>query len=108
MDKFHDRSWDEIYKASYKVLTFIDVAASPSYTKSLLEGSNTNIPNYAMIFVVANQVSDTCKEHIKLTQSLQIPFVIIISKIDKVDEDGIIETIEEIEDLINEDDKCNI
>jgi GTPase len=49
MDKFHNRTWDEIYQASYKVVTFIDAADNPSYIENLSKGVDGCLPNYAMI-----------------------------------------------------------
>jgi GTPase len=59
-----------------------------------------------MLWIVPNQVTDTCKEHYRLAESLKVPVVIVVSKIDKVSEDGMYETIQEIEYMIEESQKC--
>lgn len=106
MDEYHDRSWDEIYQASYKVITFIDVATNPGYVDNLQMGVDACLPNYAMICVIASDISDTCKKHIKLAISLNVPIIIVISKIDMAEEDDTYEVVDELEDIINENEKC--
>lgn len=95
-------SLEEIYKNSYKVLTFIDVDDTPEHTKEYLQTKVSQTLNYVMLCVVAEKVSETFKSYFRLAISLNVPIIVVISKCDQVDEDGINNTIQDIEELSNE------
>lgn len=108
IDEFHDRSWDEIYKASYKVLSFLDIEETPETIKKCVpEMPEAQSPNYALLWITASQVNDTCKEQFRLALELKLPIIIVVSKIDKVDESDVIETIFELENMVLDSDKCD-
>lgn len=103
ISEYKNRSWPEIFYASTKILTFIDVAGHAKYAKTLVSGISSCLPDYAMICINANKVTDTCRDHFKLVFAFKLPLIIIITKIDTVDEDQMYETLDEINDILSED-----
>jgi GTPase len=75
--------WGHITKHSSKFITFIDLCGHQKYLKTTVFGLSGLMPDYAMIIVGANMgVSKMTKEHIGVTLALEVPFFVVITKID--------------------------
>jgi GTPase len=78
-------SWPEIVKNSSKIISFYDLAGHEKYLKTTIFGLASSTPDLCFIMVGANRgVLKMTKEHIFLCLTLQIPFCIVITKIDMV------------------------
>ena len=78
-------SWPDIVKNSIKIINFYDLAGHEKYLKTTIYGLCNSSPDLVIIMVAANRgVLKMTKEHIFLCVALQIPFCIVISKIDLV------------------------
>lgn len=114
----HHRSWPELVRLSRKVISFYDTAGHEKYLKTTILGLSSSQPDLCMIIVSANKgirhdqnnsgkqkrYENMTREHIFLCITLNIPFVIIVSKIDMIEEQGIEniyeQTIKDIQTLI--------
>ncbi|ORZ30810.1 P-loop containing nucleoside triphosphate hydrolase protein, partial [Catenaria anguillulae PL171] len=75
--------WDEIAHAASKVLTFIDLAGHEKYLKTTVYGLCGTAPDFAMLMVGANMgIIGMTKEHLGLNLALNVPVMIVVTKID--------------------------
>ena len=75
--------WHQIMKSAQKSITFIDLCGHEKYLKTTVFGLSGLMPDYAMIVIGANMgVSKMTKEHLGITLALNVPFFIVITKID--------------------------
>lgn len=115
-------SWPEIIKASSKVISFIDLAGHEKYLKTTILGLSSAEPDLCVILVGANKGIrndklaefssrnkskahiNMTKEHVFLCITLGIPFAIVVTKIDMIEDQGIQniyeETLKDIQQLI--------
>lgn len=78
-------SWPEIVKNSSKIISFYDLAGHEKYLKTTIFGLSASCPDLCIIMVAANRgVLRMTREHIFLCVTLGIPFCIIVTKIDMV------------------------
>lgn len=96
-------SWPEIVKQSSKIVSFYDLAGHEKYLKTTIFGLASSSPDLCFIMVGANRgVIKMTREHIFLCLTLQIPFCIIITKIDMVKDNKKIlkETVDSITKIL--------
>lgn len=75
--------WEQIVESSCKVITFFDLAGHEKYLKTTIRGLSFAHPDYVLIIVGGNMgVTNMTEEHMKLCVSLNIPYAVIITKID--------------------------
>lgn len=92
-------TWPEIIKKSAKVISFFDTAGHAKYLKTTILGLSCSQPDVCFIMVSANKGlrddetkkdkikhQNMTKEHIFLCITLNIPFVIIVTKIDMMED----------------------
>lgn len=74
---------EEICEASTKLITFLDLAGHQKYLKTTIFGMTGYSPHYALLVVSANTgMVGTAKEHLGLAMALQVPILVVVSKID--------------------------
>lgn len=82
-DNMRKLTWDEIVKRSSKIISFFDLAGHEKYLKTTILGLSSSIPDLCFITIGANMgITKMTKEHICLCVMLNIPFSIIVTKID--------------------------
>ena len=82
-DSSHKMDWPEIVKKSSKIISFFDLAGHEKYLKTTILGLSSSIPDLCIITIGANMgLTKMTKEHIFLCVMLNIPFTIIITKVD--------------------------
>ena len=82
-DSTHKLDWPEIVKKSSKIISFFDLAGHEKYLKTTITGLSSSYPDLCLITVGANMgLTKMTKEHIFLCVMLNIPFAIVITKID--------------------------
>jgi elongation factor 1-alpha len=69
-----------------KIISFVDLAGHEAYLKTTINGITSSYPDYALVCVEKN-ITKITLEHIKLLYVLNIPFSIIMSKVDIIPED---------------------
>jgi elongation factor 1-alpha len=84
-----------------KIVVYIDLAGHEKYLKTTLHGMTGYYPDYGMIVVGANMgVTDITKEHINIAIALNIPFMVVITKIDIAPPHILEKTKNHIEEII--------
>lgn len=102
-DNQHKLDWPEIVKKSSKIISFYDLAGHEKYLKTTILGLSSCVPDLCLITIGANMgVTKMTKEHIFLCIMLNIPFIVVITKIDicKNREDVLKQTIQSIKKLL--------
>ena len=95
--------WTDIVKASNKIISFFDLAGHEKYLKTTILGLSSSIPDICFITVGSNMgITKMTKEHIFLCVMLNIPFCLIVTKIDitKDRKNVLAETVSEIKKLL--------
>lgn len=76
-------SWEEIGKRSAKVITFTDLAGHEKYLRTTVFGLLSSSPNYCLLMVAANNgLIGMSKEHLGIALALNVPVMVVITKID--------------------------
>ena len=77
------KGWPEIVKDSSKIISFYDLCGHEKYLRTTILGLTSAYPDVCFILVGANMgMSRVTKEHIFLCVTLNIPFAIVLTKID--------------------------
>ena len=91
-------SWPEIVRGSSKIINILDLCGHEKYLKTTIRGLTSGNPDCCIILVAANKgvrnldkkkVTNMTREHIFLCISLDIPFIICVTKVDLVQDQGI-------------------
>lgn len=85
-----------------KIISLIDLAGHEKYLKTTISGISGLFVDYGLVLVAANMgITKMTKEHIALLLFLNIPVIILITKIDMVPENIKQATINKIKKLVN-------
>ncbi|CAK7272640.1 hypothetical protein SEPCBS119000_005232 [Sporothrix epigloea] len=94
-------SWEEIGKRSAKVITFTDLAGHERYLRTTMFGMMSTAPNYCLLMVAANNgLVGMSKEHLGIALALNVPIMVIITKIDICPPNILAETIKQIKGVL--------
>ena len=76
-------SWKDIVERSSTLLSFTDLAGHEKYLRTTIFGISSTKPDYAIIIIGGNMgITKMTKEHMGICVLLDIPFIIIMTKID--------------------------
>ncbi|KZF26688.1 P-loop containing nucleoside triphosphate hydrolase protein [Xylona heveae TC161] len=76
-------TWEEIGKRSAKVISFTDLAGHERYLRTTVFGLLSSEPNYCLLMVAANNgLIGMSKEHLGIALALNVPVMVVITKID--------------------------
>ena len=79
----HAARWTEVMEKSDHSVTLIDLCGHEKYLKTTLFGLTGLVPDYCLLVVGSNMgVQVMTKEHISIACALNIPMIVIITKID--------------------------
>lgn len=82
-NSLRQRSDAEILDASDKIVNFIDLCGHERYLKTTVFGLVGTVPDYSMVMIGANMgIRRMTKEHLGLALALNIPFYVVLTKID--------------------------
>jgi small GTP-binding protein len=85
------------------VVVFIDLAGHEKYLKTTLHGMTGFFPDYGMVVVGGNMgVTEITKEHINVAIALNVPFMIVITKVDIAPAHVLEKTKKYIEEIVRE------
>ncbi|PGH34984.1 hypothetical protein GX50_02224 [[Emmonsia] crescens] len=77
------QSWEEIGRQSAKVISFTDLAGHERYLRTTVFGMLSSSPNYCLLMVAANNgIIGMSKEHLGIALSLNVPVMVVVTKID--------------------------
>ncbi|KAF2686812.1 hypothetical protein K458DRAFT_470779 [Lentithecium fluviatile CBS 122367] len=76
-------TWEEIGHRSAKVISFTDLAGHEKYLRTTVFGLLSSEPNYCLLMVAANNgLVGMSKEHLGIALALNVPVMVVITKID--------------------------
>ncbi|KPI35529.1 GTP-binding protein 1 [Cyphellophora attinorum] len=76
-------TWAEIGTRSAKVISFSDLAGHERYLRTTVFGLLSSSPNYCLLMVAANNgLIGMSKEHLGIALALNVPVMVVITKID--------------------------
>ncbi|KAJ4351616.1 uncharacterized protein N0V89_006959 [Didymosphaeria variabile] len=76
-------TWEEIGRRSAKVIGFTDLAGHEKYLRTTVFGLLSSEPNYCLLMVAANNgLVGMSKEHLGIALALNVPVMVVITKID--------------------------
>ncbi|EXJ94551.1 hypothetical protein A1O1_02947 [Capronia coronata CBS 617.96] len=76
-------TWGEIGTRAAKVITFTDLAGHEKYLRTTVFGLLSSAPNYCLLMVAANNgLIGMSKEHLGIALALNVPVMVVITKID--------------------------
>ena len=94
-------SWEEIGKRSAKVITFSDLAGHERYLRTTVFGLLSSSPNYCLLMVAANNgLIGMSKEHLGIALALNVPIMVVITKIDICPPQILEQTITQIQKIL--------
>ncbi|KAK8017249.1 elongation factor Tu GTP binding domain-containing protein [Apiospora marii] len=94
-------SWEEIGKRSAKVITFTDLAGHEKYLRTTVFGLLSSSPNYCLLMVAANNgLVGMSKEHLGIALALNVPVMVVVTKIDICPPNILQQTLEQISKIL--------
>lgn len=94
-------TWEEIGKRSAKVITFTDLAGHEKYLRTTVFGLLSSSPNYCLLMVAANNgLVGMSKEHLGIALALNVPVMVVITKIDICPPNILEQTINQITKIL--------
>ena len=95
------RSPEEICEAASKLITFIDLAGHHKYLRTTIFGLMGHLPHVVLLLVSAvSGIAGTTREHLSLAKVLDLPVVVIVSKIDLVSDKKLQETKDRVDETL--------
>ena len=95
------RSPEEICEASSKLITFIDLAGHHKYLRTTIFGLMGHLPHAVLLLVSAvSGIAGTTREHLSLAKALDLPVVVIVTKIDLVSDKKLQETKNKVDEIL--------
>lgn len=96
-----NKYWVEVVQNTKKLVNLIDLCGHEKYLKTTMLGMVGMVPDYILIVVGANfGLSRMTKEHLGIALALEIPFFIVITKIDLVPNEVLQKTIQDIKKIL--------
>lgn len=94
-------SWEEIGKRSAKVISFSDLAGHEKYLHTTVFGMLSSSPNYCLLMVAANNgLIGMSREHLGLALALNVPVMVVITKIDICPPNVLEQTITQLKKIL--------
>jgi GTPase len=101
INKNKNNTSNEGYK-NEKVINLIDLAGHEKYLKTTIRGINGCLVDYVCILVGANSgIQRMTKEHLGVVLGLNIPIIIVITKIDMAPKNILKETIQSVKTIFH-------
>uniref|UniRef100_A0A0N4ZP90 Tr-type G domain-containing protein n=1 Tax=Parastrongyloides trichosuri TaxID=131310 RepID=A0A0N4ZP90_PARTI len=91
---------DKLTHNCKKIITLIDLAGDKKYLKTTIYGISGYRPNICCIVISGKGPTVITKEHLGFVVALNIPFFIVVTKIDSVNEEHLVKVIKSINNLL--------
>lgn len=99
-NKQKQHTWPKIMKDATKLVTFMDLAGHEKYLGTTIHGMSCNKPDYTLIMIEGRGVRGMTKEHIMLSCAFNIPFIILVTKVDLYSAQVVQSTIDTISSIV--------
>lgn len=97
-----NKYWAEVVSRSKKVVALVDLCGHEKYLKTTMLGMVGLVPDYVLIVVGANLgLSRMTKEHLGIALALNLPFMVVVTKVDMVPEETLKQTMSDLTKLLN-------
>lgn len=88
---------EEICEVSTKLISFLDLAGHRKYFRTTVAGLSGYSPHYIMLVVSGpGGVLGMTEEHLTLALALNVPFFVVISKVDLVSPEETLKGVENV------------
>ena len=78
-----NKIWPDIVANSKKIIHLLDMCGHEKYLKTTIHGMTSLFPDYCLLMIGANMgISKMTKEHLGCSLALNIPIIIVLTKID--------------------------
>jgi len=92
---------EDICENSSKLITFIDVAGHQKYLRTTIGALTGYCPHYAMMVVSATAgVAAMTQEHLGIAVALEVPFFVVITKVDIAGEPRLNKTLDNVSKVL--------
>merc|ERR1719495_1262307 len=92
---------EEICEAASKLITFIDLAGHHKYMRTTISALTGYCPHYVMLVVSATAgVVGMTQEHLGIAVALEVPFFVVITKVDMVSQDQLSSTFSTVSNVL--------
>jgi GTPase len=96
-----NKTWKDITTKSKKLISFYDLCGHQKYLKTSIYGLISLNPDYCIIVIGANMgITHMTMNHINLAINLDIPFIIVVTKIDITPVDILNENLRKINNML--------
>ncbi|KAF7731816.1 hypothetical protein EC973_008331 [Apophysomyces ossiformis] len=90
-------TWEEVCAQAAKVLSFVDLAGHEKYLKTTVFGMTGSSPEFVILLVGANSgLVGMTREHLGIAVSLNIPVIVVVTKIDHCPPNVLNDTIKDL------------
>lgn len=97
-----NKYWAEVVSRSRKIVALVDLCGHEKYLKTTMLGMVGLVPDYVLIVVGANLgLSRMTKEHLGIALALNLPFMVVVTKVDMVPEEVLKQTMTDLTKLLN-------
>ncbi|CAG0913245.1 unnamed protein product [Notodromas monacha] len=97
---------EDIVQSSAKLITFIDLAGHYKYLHTTINGLTGYCPHYIMLVISANTgIAGTTLDHLNLALALDVPFFIVVTKIDVTPSHVVEKTVAELQTFLRSETK---
>ena len=94
----HRNSSEYILDNSSKIITFIDLAGSEKYLKSVVGAICSQLPDYGVLTLdVSVGVDLVCLEHLRLAEAMQLPYIVVLTKVDIATHEDLNVTLDQLD-----------
>lgn len=92
---------EEICEAASKLITFIDLAGHQKYLRTTISALTGYCPHYVMLVVSASAgVVGMTQEHLGIAVALEVPFFVVVTKVDMVPAQRLQHTLRTVTDIL--------
>ena len=78
-----NKIWPEIVSNSAKIIHLLDMCGHEKYLKTTMHGLTSLFPDYCLLVIGANMgISKMTKEHLGISLALNLPVIVVFTKID--------------------------
>ena len=106
-DRFVSNNLAEITKNSTKLITLCDLAGHEKYLRTMIYGIASSALDYSFVLVNAKGgITHMTQHHLTISAMMNIPVIILMTKIDNCPHNKYTETLQDIRKLVGKSDIC--
>ena len=96
-----NKIWPDIVNNSAKIIHLLDMCGHEKYLKTTMHGLTSLYPDYCLLVVGANMgISKMTKEHLGISWALNLPIVVVFTKIDLAPKEVYANNLKKIQGII--------